>query len=308
MRRRGDSRVFVSSDGIRVRTENIKKLKNWKNTGLQNSVQNTRFLSTMVTKMYKCTHCEYTTSKQSTFSMHMIMKHKAEKPHVCTDCGQRFSVRTQLQHHMKNHHNNSVIHCIEPTCTFFFKTDAGHHAHYVRHHMNVKELLCPIDMEEASITNERKRLMKCRHCTKVGLQSAMYYHLSVCHPSSPFVTEESLEIRDKKRRKIDDEQTRNDVLEDIDGADVSMMISEVSTTCHTSVDESSETSDETSDVSEEENHCTEYCRECCTESDVRVICPEGAYVETYGVDDNDELESLTSLEAIDFLTHHYVLE
>ena len=247
----------------------------------------------MPNKLYLCSLCHYATRKQSTFSMHMIMKHKPEKPHVCTECGQTFSVRTQLQQHMKNHHNDSVIPCLEPYCTCTFKTDAGHYTHYVRNHMNIKDLICPIDMEEANIKNERKRLMRCLYCGKVGLQSAMYYHLSVCHPSSPFVTEKSTEIREIKRRRKNyylENLNNLDQLEDLDDIDESSI--------YCLACESSETSDQ-GNIKDDSS----------TETSIGVICPEGAYVEIHEPVENIDSDidtDIDSVESLDVLLQNLV--
>ena len=65
--------------------------------------------------------CDFRTHKLSTMSMHIAMKHKKNKPHVCPVCDERFAVKTQLQHHFVNNHCEADIPCRHPQCNKKFK-------------------------------------------------------------------------------------------------------------------------------------------------------------------------------------------
>ena len=125
----------------------------------------------------QCPYCEYQTEKASTLSMHISMKHKSKRAHQCYFCHKRFSQATQLQHHIINHHSKPQIHCKEPSCNAVFKNETSHKIHYVRRHMKHLHLF------------ERSSMPGMRHCLSCGTftaPSAMYYHVAICSPQSPF--------------------------------------------------------------------------------------------------------------------------
>lgn len=124
-----------------------------------------------------CKHCDYTTKKQSTMSMHMSNNHAAAEgrevnPHKCEKCGDGFSAATKLQHHMKNHHTIKFMECPFVGCDYqTAKNKPSLYGHYVRHHM-VPEMMC----------SEKGECNGCGAVKKTG----MLYHLAICSENSPF--------------------------------------------------------------------------------------------------------------------------
>jgi hypothetical protein len=129
-----------------------------------------------VDKLRECTLCTFSTYKQSTFSMHMLMKHSKNKPHQCTLCTQTFAVKTQLQHHMTNKHTKPVISCQYPGCKFTFKNHTTEMVHYIKRHVNA---------EDYFYTTE-EGMVCCLYCNNKYKKAAIYYHVSKCNPESPF--------------------------------------------------------------------------------------------------------------------------
>ena len=130
----------------------------------------------MMDKLRECTLCTFSTYKQSTFSMHMLMKHPKKKPHQCTLCTQSFAVKTQLQHHMINKHTKTSINCQHPGCKHKFKNYTAEMVHYMKRHINSEEYF---DIEE-------KGIARCLHCDSTFNKAAIYYHVGKCNPESPF--------------------------------------------------------------------------------------------------------------------------
>ena len=127
-------------------------------------------------KLRECTLCTFSTYKQSTFSMHMLMKHPKKKPHQCTLCTETFAVKTQLQHHMINKHTKSVITCQYPGCKLKFKNHTAEMVHYMKRHIKAEEYF--------EITEEG--MACCLYCDSIFNKAAIYYHVGKCNPESPF--------------------------------------------------------------------------------------------------------------------------
>lgn len=123
-----------------------------------------------------CCICGFTTTKQSTFSMHMIMKHYKDRPHKCTFCSKTFAVRTQLNHHEINAHTRPILYCYDDNCTLKFKSHTARMIHYVKRHMKHLKLFNPLD----------NNLVQCVSCDAVHKKSAIYYHVGKCNPQSLF--------------------------------------------------------------------------------------------------------------------------
>jgi hypothetical protein len=125
-----------------------------------------------------CLHCDYSTKKQSTMSMHMSNNHAAlegreENPHKCEKCGEGFSATTKLQHHMKNHHNIKFLACPSAGCDYqTAKNTVSLYGHYVRHHMASEMMGCI----------EKGECYGCGAVKKTGI----LYHLAICNENSPF--------------------------------------------------------------------------------------------------------------------------
>ena len=125
-----------------------------------------------------CPVCpNFSTTKQSTYSMHIIMKHREDKPHKCDYCLKSFAVKTQLQHHITNIHTVSIVQCQHPNCHQTFKNNTAENVHCVKKHMRRVSMFH---------TLEDKNEVQCVTCEKVFKKNAVYYHVSKCHPLSPF--------------------------------------------------------------------------------------------------------------------------
>ena len=125
-----------------------------------------------------CPICpNFSPDKQSTYSMHIIMKHREGKPHSCDYCLKSFAVKTQLQHHIVNIHTESIIQCQHPNCFQTFKNNTAENVHYAKKHMQHVTTFNKL---------EDKNFVQCVTCEKVFKKSAVYYHVSKCHPLSPF--------------------------------------------------------------------------------------------------------------------------
>lgn len=109
--------------------------------------------------------------------MHNIMKHRDDKPHNCDYCLKSFAVKTQLQHHITNIHTESIIQCQHPTCHQTFKNNTAENVHYVKKHMKHVSTFHKL---------EDKNFVQCVTCEKVFKKMAIFYHVSKCHPRSPF--------------------------------------------------------------------------------------------------------------------------
>ena len=126
-----------------------------------------------------CPVCpDFSTKKQSTYSMHIIMKHREERPHRCDYCLKSFPVKTQLQHHITNIHTVSVIQCQHPSCHQTFKNNTAENVHQVKKHMKHITTFRVLEGDKGSA--------QCVTCEKVFKKNAVYYHVSKCHPLSPF--------------------------------------------------------------------------------------------------------------------------
>ncbi|KAF8794137.1 Transcription factor YY2 like protein [Argiope bruennichi] len=51
---------------------------------------------------FSCPHCTYSTNLKGDFKRHQLT-HTGEKPHECTFCGKRFSLKGNLQVHLHVH-------------------------------------------------------------------------------------------------------------------------------------------------------------------------------------------------------------
>ena len=125
----------------------------------------------------KCPFCEYKTKKMNTVSMHVAKSHAVEagrevNSHICAypDCGKSFPIKTNLQHHIKYHHEPEYLACPFPKCKHSGKGEPALYAHYGRKHMNYSSM-CKNGNE----------------CNKCGVKtSGIFYHVATCHESSPF--------------------------------------------------------------------------------------------------------------------------
>lgn len=175
-----------------------------------------------------CPYCDYRTSKQSTLSMHIAMKHDNERrPHCCPYCSLTFRVRTQLHHHVTNHHVQPWIKCEDPDCSLTFKNPTTAKVHYVRKHLDHKTLF-------KSVLPPQDDLVQCLSCSKVCKRPSIFYHLAQCSLDSPF-----------SRLLVDSNDNREDDVRKTTFA----------TVCTEETESDAETSAETCD----EEPCTQDC-------------------------------------------------
>ena len=70
---------------------------------------------------YYCKKCDYYCYKHSTMCMHQSIKHNETALYDCKHCKETFPVKSQLQQHMKNYHNEKGFQCISGGCEQKFK-------------------------------------------------------------------------------------------------------------------------------------------------------------------------------------------
>ena len=104
------------------------------------------------------------------------MKHSTHKNHHCPNCPESFYVRTQLLHHIANHHSSTKYQCFDPECRWTFRSQTTHKIHYVRKHMKDKQLF----------VRRGKEFSECLSCHRILKHSAISYHVALCSRESPF--------------------------------------------------------------------------------------------------------------------------
>lgn len=126
----------------------------------------------------KCPFCDWKchSGKSSTFAMHMSRKHapqlgRAIDPYKCSQCDKRFCSRSNMNHHIFNHHEIILHNCPHNECTYQGKNKASVISHYMRRHMK-------------HIVQRCEDNGGCVSCDRRG--NINVYHMGVCHPSSPF--------------------------------------------------------------------------------------------------------------------------
>jgi len=130
---------------------------------------------------YYCKKCDYYCHKHSTMCMHQSIKHNETALYECKHCKETFPVKSQLQQHMKNHHNEKGFPCISGGCEQKFKQKSSMMIHYMRHHMPKKTLLYHIDKDPFF-----KKQVVCNSCNQRFTKNSIIYHVTKCSPLSPF--------------------------------------------------------------------------------------------------------------------------
>lgn len=125
--------------------------------------------------------------------MHKAMKHPTKQKHVCSHCPASFSVSTQLLHHITNRHKEKSVECPHVTCKYMSKTSTSVKNHYVRTHMNPKLLFKQFDDTSS----------ECLTCESLFKTSAIFYHVSICSPVSPFHRDkDEVRVRPVQKRVV----------------------------------------------------------------------------------------------------------
>lgn len=138
-------------------------------------------------KNYLCNLCDYYCKKQSTIAMHCSIKHGNQSLHECTECKTSFPTKSLLQQHHRVHHSKELLSCLHPSCTKRFKLRSSLVLHVMRNHFKkYHESLFLHDKD----TFFKKQII-CNHCKKRFSNNAIYYHVGVCFPCSPFYRKKS---------------------------------------------------------------------------------------------------------------------
>jgi len=131
---------------------------------------------------YICPYgCGATKKNLNTMSEHVRATHSAEygrdaKLHKCTECGDGFSTKTKLQHHVKNHHTINYVKCPHPGCAYDkAKNSSSIVQHYARHHM-----------EHMTMYTMSDSMCICNGCGASSSKVGILYHLGICNKLSPF--------------------------------------------------------------------------------------------------------------------------
>ena len=121
----------------------------------------------------KCPYCDYKTMKGSTLSMHITRIHVLEagrtiSPHTCKYCKQGFQSVSNLEHHVKNHHEIVTHMCPINSCGYARAKNTT----TLANHISAKHL-------KHCYQND-----KCLCCGKY-IGSSIKYHVAFCSVDSP---------------------------------------------------------------------------------------------------------------------------
>mgnify|MGYP001077667357 CR=1 FL=1 len=138
-------------------------------------------------KNYLCNLCDYYCKNQSTIAMHCSIKHGDPSLHECTECKTSFPTKSLLQQHHRVHHSKELLSCLHPSCPKRFKLRSSLVLHVMRNHFK--------KYHESLFLHDKdtffKKQMVCNHCKKRFSNNAIYYHVGVCFPCSPFYRKKS---------------------------------------------------------------------------------------------------------------------
>ena len=124
-----------------------------------------------------CRQCDYFTRKANTLSMHVANTH-GNNVHDCKLCNMSFPTRGKLFHHNLSYHTEGTVKCQKAGCELLFKSETNHRIHYVRKHLDCKEMMMNLEYD--------KSFWKCTTCGKEQKKQAIMYHVASCSPLSPF--------------------------------------------------------------------------------------------------------------------------
>ena len=131
---------------------------------------------------YQCNYCEFKSAKKSTVSEHISRLHPKEAgrqvdPFECKHCGEKFQNKSAELHHVKTHHEITMVKCPYNDCSYEAKIETTVCVHYTRKHL--PELTMPL---------ENPDMVKCTICQKEMKKASAHYHVAKCSPVSPFFT------------------------------------------------------------------------------------------------------------------------
>ena len=132
---------------------------------------------------YQCNYCEFKSAKKSTVSEHISRLHPKEAgrqvdPFECSHCGAKFQNKSAELHHVKTHHEITMMKCPYVNCSYEAKIETTVCVHYTRKHL--PELTVPL--------KEESDMVKCTICQKEMKKASAHYHVAKCSPASPFFT------------------------------------------------------------------------------------------------------------------------
>jgi len=151
------------------KTEEPKEKKGWK--GIIND-------HNIIDGLRLCPYCDYKTKKCSTLSMHISRIHAEESerelsPHKCQYCNKGFQATTNLQHHIKNHHEINYHSCPIDGCSY----SSAKNTTTLANHISAKHLRFCYEDD------------MCLSCNK-NIGSSIKYHVAFCSKMSPMYKRE----------------------------------------------------------------------------------------------------------------------
>jgi Fe-S-cluster-containing dehydrogenase component len=131
---------------------------------------------------YECNYCEFKSTKKSTVSEHVSRIHPKDagrqvNAFSCKHCGETFQNKSAVLHHVKTHHEITMVKCPFNACNYEAKNNTTLCTHYSRKHM-----------PRLTISTEEVDMVKCTICQKTMKKTTAPYHVSKCYPASPFFT------------------------------------------------------------------------------------------------------------------------
>ena len=128
---------------------------------------------------FKCPHCDFVKTNQSTVHMHIVAKHSGTYKHKCKDCNYETSIKQTLDNHIAARHPDRLkeapkeFECIE--CDFKSQKKAGLRSHYLLKHLTTEVTNILGKTEEGHC--------QCTHCgTLFKSKPAFVYHTPGCLP------------------------------------------------------------------------------------------------------------------------------
>lgn len=122
-------------------------------------------------KKFKCSHCEYTSTRKEQLKMHM-RSHTGDKPYACDTCNYRSSDHNALRRHKKQHSKEHVYKCKH--CPYTAIQSTVFTSHMISKHPDVENGIhqcnyCPFK----TVNKDKYVLHLSTHSNKDGIQLLM---------------------------------------------------------------------------------------------------------------------------------------
>jgi hypothetical protein len=130
---------------------------------------------------FKCPHCEYEKTLQSTVHMHIKAKHSTDSNFKCSSCEYQTSTKGALENHISNKHPDesnkiSIKEHTCPQCVYECKTEGQLRSHYI-----LKHLKCEFE----GLFLKTSESISCSECKKEFKSRASFvYHCVHCFPET----------------------------------------------------------------------------------------------------------------------------